>query len=267
MADKKKKTVKVYYDTTTKNVSFLKVHKYLKDLGISNNKFFLKLYDKDLAGVDPYDPTLSLEMKAKILREVRRNFWYLIREVIRIKVPGGIKRYELHRGNLALSFCLSKNINTAIILPRQNYKTVSAVAFYLWLYNFATNNSQMSMANKLTEDAELNIRRLNDMIDELPDYLQLRNPIKDVKNIKKIYSAATKNEVKAMSAANDPVRADACGRGNTMPLQWYDEFAFMRFIDIIYASASPAYSQASLEAKRNGKPYHKLIRTVVNYKY
>lgn len=208
---KQKRTVKVYYHTTTKNVSFLKVHKYLKDLGIKNNKFFLKLYDKDLANVDPYDPNLTLEMKAKVLREVRRNFWYLIREVIRIKVPGGVKYYELHRGNLALSWCLTKNINTAIILPRQNYKTISAVAFYLWLYNFATNNSQMSMSNKLTEDAQLNIRRLNDMIDELPDYLQFRDEINDINNIKRIMSSTTNNEVKAMSSANDPIKADNLG--------------------------------------------------------
>ena len=215
-----KKKIKVYYHTTTQNVSFLKIHMMLKELGIKNNKFFLKLYDKDLVNVDPYDPTLSLEMQTKILREVKRNFWYLIREVIRIKVPGGIKRYELHRGNLALSWCLMKNINTAIILPRQNYKTISAVAFYLWLYNFATSNSQMSFANKLTEDAQLNIKRLKDMIDELPPYLQLKNPVKDISNVKRVFSDNSRNEIKAMSSANDPVKADNLGRGNTMPNQW-----------------------------------------------
>lgn len=231
----KKQKVKVYYHTTTENISFLKIHMMLKELGIKNNKFFLKLYDKDLANVDPYDPNLSLKMQAKIMREVRINFWYFIREVIRIKVPGGIKRYELHRGNLALSWCLTKNINTAIILPRQNYKTISACAFYTWVYNFSTNNSQLAMSNKLTEDAQLNIRRLNDMIEELPHYLQLRDPVNDINNIKRIYSSTTRNEVKAISAANDPVKADNLGRGNTMPMQWYDEFAFARYIDIIYA--------------------------------
>lgn len=231
---KVKKTVKVYYDTSTENISFLKIHKFLKELGIKQNKFFLKIYDKDLVGVDPYDPNLTLEMQAKILREVRINFWYFIREVIRIKVPGGVKRYELHRGNLALSWCLTKNINTAIILPRQNYKTISAVAYYVWMFNFSTNNSQMAMFNKMTADAELNVRRLKNMIDELPHYLKLENP-NDINNVKKIYSCTTENEVLAISSANNPVKADLLGRGNSMPITWYDEFAFMSYIDIIYA--------------------------------
>jgi hypothetical protein len=40
-----------------------------------------------------------------------------------------------------------------------------------------------------------------------------------------------------------------------------DEFAFLKYNDIIYASATPANAQASLEAKNNGKPFHKLITT------
>ena len=50
-------------------------------------------------------------------------------------------------------------------------------------------------------------------------------------------------------------------RGCTQPCQWYDEFAFLKYNDIIFASATPANSQASLEAKRNGKPYHICIST------
>lgn len=41
--------------------------------------------------------------------------------------------------------------------------------------------------------------------------------------------------------------------------------AFLKYNDIIYASATPANSQASLEAKNNGKPYGKLINYVVNH--
>ena len=50
-------------------------------------------------------------------------------------------------------------------------------------------------------------------------------------------------------------------RGCTQPCQWYDEFAFLKYNDIIFASATPANSQASLEARRNGKPYHICIST------
>lgn len=65
----------VYYQMSTSNKSFLEMHYYLKQKGIKNNRFFLVLYDKDLAGIDPYDSTLSTIMKQKILRECMSNFW------------------------------------------------------------------------------------------------------------------------------------------------------------------------------------------------
>lgn len=40
-----------------------------------------------------------------------------------------------------------------------------------------------------------------------------------------------------------------------------DEFAFLKYNDIIFASATPANSQASLEAKANNKPYHIVMST------
>ena len=60
---------KIYYQMSTANKSFINMHYYLKSIGIKNNKFMLSLFDPDLAGVDPYDPSLSLEMKMKIYRE------------------------------------------------------------------------------------------------------------------------------------------------------------------------------------------------------
>ncbi len=64
----------------------------LKRKGIKNYNFFLKLYDEDLlklydedlVGVDPYDEHLTQEYKLKIILECRRNFWYFIREIMRI---------------------------------------------------------------------------------------------------------------------------------------------------------------------------------------
>jgi hypothetical protein len=217
-----KKTVKrkIYYHTTTDNVSFLKLYRILKDLGIKNNKFHLKLYDKDLANVDPHDPNLSVEMKSKVLKEVKQNFWYFIREVVRIPVAGGVKSYELHRGNLALSWCLMNNINTIIELPRQNYKSISAVVVYLWLYNYATINSEMMLMNKRYEDSKMNLRRIKEIREELPEYLQLVDERKDQNNLTYLESALNKNKLVAKPTATDESSADGLGRGCTQPCQW-----------------------------------------------
>ena len=79
----------VYYQLSTNNKSFVLMHQYLKSIGIKNNKFMLALLDKDLAGVDPHDPKLNQFMKQKILRECMANYWYFLREVVRIPDQGG----------------------------------------------------------------------------------------------------------------------------------------------------------------------------------
>lgn len=65
----------VYYQDSTTNQSFMKMHYFLKAKGIKNNKFFLIIYDAGLMGVDPRDPNLSTEMKLRIMRECMVNYW------------------------------------------------------------------------------------------------------------------------------------------------------------------------------------------------
>lgn len=77
-----------YVHLETKNRSFLEMHYYLKNIGIKNNAFMLKLYNTNLIGVDPYDPKLTPYQKAAILKECMDNCWYFIREVVRIPVSG-----------------------------------------------------------------------------------------------------------------------------------------------------------------------------------
>jgi hypothetical protein len=173
-----------------------------------------------LADVDPYDPDLPMQTKAKVLKEVKQNFWYFAREIVRIPVAGGVKNYELHRGNLALSWCLMNNINTIIELPRQNYKTISAAIIYLWLYNFATVNSEMMLMNKRLDDSKMNLRRIKEIREELPEYLQLVDERKDQNNLTYLESGLNKNKLVAKPTATDETAADSLGRGCTQPCQW-----------------------------------------------
>jgi len=105
---------RVYYQMSTTNQSFLDIHYYLRDTAVKNNKFMLILLDPDLAGVNPHDPRLNTLMQQKICRECINNYWYFLREVIRIPDSGGVgggAKYKLSRGNLALNFCMSLNLN------------------------------------------------------------------------------------------------------------------------------------------------------------
>jgi hypothetical protein len=251
---------KGFYQVETNNASFVQMYETLKKIGINNNKFFLRLYDEELKDIeDIYNP--PLEYKARIINEIKRNFWYFIREVVRIPVPGGTKPYELHRGNLALSWCLLKNLDTVLILPRQNYKTISACVFYLWLYLFKTKNSEMAFLNKSSLDSKANLQRVKDIKDLLPDYLQLINTREDEDNKTFMRHHITKNRIVAKPAANSEDGAINIGRGATQPCQWYDEFCFLKWNSKIFGSATPAFSQASREAKNHKKPFHRLITT------
>ena len=153
---------KICYQMSTTNKSFLHMHYLLKSMGIQNNRFFLALLDPDLAGISPFDPNLSFMMKQKVMREVRNNFWYFIREVVRVPapgVPGGVP-FGLHRANLAMYFCMMYNLDVFEEIPRQLGKTIAAVVRYLWIYNFGTSYSEISFLNKKLVDSKLNLSRL-----------------------------------------------------------------------------------------------------------
>jgi hypothetical protein len=251
-------------DYSTKNSSFIKMYKVLKEMGIENNKFFLKLYDPSLMGVDPHDEKkLTKEQKARIIVEISKNKWYYFREVVRIPVPGGKIPYELNRGNLALSWCKSMNLNLILLLPRQNGKTIGAITDDTWTYHFGTENTDILYGNKELKDSTLNLKRFKDIIDSLPQFIKdaILNLGFDTDNQTEKKSHLRNNSLKALSSPRDAASADKLGRGTTTPLIYWDEFAFLKYNDIVYGSASPALSRAQEMAIRMGKPYGKTITT------
>ena len=255
----------MYIDFSTRNKSFLATYWELKKLGIENNKFFLGLKDKKIKGINPLDKNLDDVTKARIIRECVVNPWYFFREVVRIPDQGSTSgsMFKLHRGNLALIFCLLNCISCILELPRQNYKTMSTIAVFLWLYNFGTEGSNFMFMNKAVKDTKLNIKRMKDLYNLLPKWMDIRTD-QDIDNIEFMASEKKQNRVDAIMPANNPDGADKAGRGMTVPLQWFDEFAFTKFNEIIASSSAPAYSRASASAKANGKYYFKLITTTPN---
>ena len=221
----------VYSHLETQNQSFLNMHYYLKDKGIKNNDFFLAILDRGLVGVDPRDSRLNKHMKARILRECMLNYWYFIREVVRVPDQGGAVgsgvRYELTRANLALNFGFVRNWNMFLEIPRQNGKTVSAIIRYLWIFNFGTSNSEFMFINKKHEDSKLNLSRFKELRASLPDYLQMDAAIgPDGKKINVTNTVETlvhplnRNKIKTMASAKNKVAANSLGRGTTVPIVW-----------------------------------------------
>lgn len=262
----------VYIQKETSNQSFLDMRHYLISKGIQNNDFFLALFDVGLAGVDPRDPNLSPAMKGRILRECQINYWYFIREVVRIPDQGGTvgsgKRYKLHRGNLAMNFLFVVNFNVFAEMPRQHGKTTAALVRYLWVYNFGTSNSEIMFNHKDHTGSKRNLKDLKAIRDALPSYLQMSSAVnsegKKLKvpdTIVMIQHPFNNNKITTFPSARTRDAANNLGRGFTMPLQNYDEFAWMPYNKEVYLAAVPAFSTASENAKRNGAPYGILITT------
>ena len=192
--------------------------------------------------------------------------------MVRIPTEGGALgsgiQYELHRGNLAMNYLFVYNINIYTSIARQLYKTTSAVVWYLWVFNFGSTNIKMMFANKKLDDSKRNLQTLKNIREALPDYLRMESLIgPDGKQIKVPNRAETLqnpvnlNLITTLAGARQKQQAEGAGRGATMAIQWYDEFAFLPFNDIVYTAAAPAFSTASRNAKANGSPYGMLITT------
>ena len=237
----------VFYDTETCNLSFLQVAQDLKSLGIKNNMFFLRLYDKGLQGIDPHGAitVMSNELCQRIMAECIRNPWYYLREVCRIPDQGNSKGipYKLNRANLAATWCFVNNIDHYLTIPRQIGKTQSILANLTWAYLFGTTNSSFAFFATSQELASENLERLKMQRELLPPYLRLRQDCvidavlgtkdNEIDNIRKIYNPLTKNTIVTKAKATSKESAVKLGRGNTLPITYMDEAEFISYIDEI----------------------------------
>lgn len=261
-------TRKYYYNVGTKNTSFLKVAKLLKDKNVQNFSFPLMTYDPNLIGVDPWDEVIKEDpqMQIRIAAEIESNVWYFLREVLRVPTPGGSVPFEIHLGNLAMIFCLVNNIDTAIELPRQHYKTYSAVGYYTWLQLFKARNYNMIFMHKSARDTIENLRRLKNLADPsnncLPEWLLfMLNSKLDKDNEGEYNIASNNNLIRCVSPPGDENAAEKAGRGQTVPIAWLDEMAFIKYNDVVYGAMRPALSTAYRFAEANGTPYSMLLTT------
>ena len=218
------------YDLNTKNLSFLRMSKALRNHGVKNNKFMLWLYDDSLSGVDPYSPDLTFDEKARIYAEICKNFWYYLREVCMIPSQGSAEcvHFKLNLGNLAMSYCNINNINSITMLPRQQGKTIAEVSFSNWVHMFATYHTTETYLHKAQDGATDNLKQFKAIKEALPAWLQeLVCSKNDKDNLEEKYFYTRKNQIRALASASTDEAADKMGRGSSTPLVYMDEFAFM----------------------------------------
>ena len=253
-----------FYDTGTKNKTFLQVAKDLKQLGRKNYYFMLEIKDPSLIDVDPYAPNLTHDQVSRILTECTRNLWYYLREVCRIPSQGGVAvPYIANRGNIAQAWCFLHGVDSWLCLPRQQGKTQSCLANIAWAYSFGTSDSNFIFINKDGGNAKENLQRLKDQIDCLPEYMRFEQVFEEdengklkitkaVKNATSMRHPVTKNRIIIKSKATSYESALSLARGLTAPILHFDEPEFTNHIKTIVENSVSTFDTAARNAKKNG---------------
>lgn len=249
-------------DMNTTNKSFLDMHEYLKKKGIKNNAFMLELKNPDLAGVDPHSTRLSLAQKAAILKEVRENYWYFLREVVRIPMVGGYspKEFKLTPLTLAAEFLMTKNKDIYIESPIQSSKNVAVLVRLLFIYNFFDLDSTIIFAENYSEQLLWDVVEYRNA---LPSYLITKSPTKYYNKDKETKKVLRDDRIVTISSMNKSERkllSDLAGI--SAPNIFMDNFAFMEHNKIFYANQMPSYADEAKFADINNKP-HGIIMTSI----
>lgn len=252
----------------TQNTSFLDQHHLLKSKGIKNNAFFLALYDPYLENVDPFDPNLSNEMKARVLSECRNNYWYFLREVVRLPTAGADSIFEINPAFLAFHYLCELNENIYIEVPRQIGKTTSTLVRKLYEYQIKATNSNILLYHIDHEMSKANLNTIKVIRDKLPPYLRLKTKtnsngkiVKSQEKAESLRHAVNGNQIITMPKATSRDKALVMGRGRTCTSIFFDEHAFIQYNDILYDTIRPAFETAANISKLSGNPHGIIITT------
>lgn len=244
-------------DVKTSNKSAVLLAAKLKKKGIKNHAFFLALLDPTLQGVDPYSADLTLDQMRRIGVEVRNNPWYFYREIAKAPARSGSTPdpVEFNRANIALWWSFYNHATFFLTQPRQTGKSFSTDLLMTHLMGFACLNTQI---NLLTKDDRLrseNIIRLKDIYEELPKWLQFKDPKTDSNNTEEITINALGNSYKTLVPQNSEKRALNAGRGVSTGVVHLDEPPFQPHIAVAMPALLAARGAAVDSAIRNKAPY------------
>lgn len=250
----------IHYET--KNTSFIRLAEIYYKLNVKNCAFHLSLLQPELKNIDPHDNNLPLEIKAKVLYECKNNPWYVIREVIKIPVPGSLNPipFKADRMNIALYWLFFNHITTLVVILRQTGKTTSLLTLVTGLLNFWTTNTSINLLTRSEYLKAETLTKLKAFFDELPDYLNFSTK-KDIFNSDEVRLKDFDNSFKGNLSSASPKQAEKVGRGFTSPINIIDEAAFIENISIAMSAMLMSGNAAREYARLNNKPYGTIITT------
>lgn len=251
----------IHYET--KNESFLRLAEIYHRMGVKNCAFHLALLQPELKDVDPFDENLPIEIKAKVLYECKENFWYALREVSRIPVPGSLvpTYFQANRANVSLYWFFFNHVMVLIVILRQTGKTTMLMELVKYLLNFGSTNTFINLLTKSEGLKAETLKKVKDLFDELPDYLNFSTK-KDIFNTDEVrLKEPINNSFKGALSSSSPKQAEKVGRGFTSPINLIDEAAFIDNIAIAMGAMLMSGNAARTAAEKNGKAFGTILAT------
>lgn len=249
-------------DYKTPNRSFYRLSMLYKEMGLKNHLFPLTLFQRELVGVDPFDPNLTHKQKSMILRECIFNPWYYFREVVRLPPNAGVNPipFIANRANISMIWCFFNHIDYLLIQPRQTGKSGSTDTLIQGLMTLWTMNTRLFLVTKDHNLRAANIERLKGLREYLPDYIYYPNKT-DVNNTEMMTVNDRGNRLLTGVSQSSESGAVKLGRGLTTPVLIFDEFAYINHIEISLPAALAAGSAARDQAREEGQPYGSVFLT------
>lgn len=247
-------------DDTTRNTHFLNFAAALEGLGVKHWYLVLALHNRELLGVNPHDPMLTLQQQAMIIEECAENPWYYLRECIRVPADGtdGVP-FKIDRGNFAMFWIFFNNIDSGIEFLRQHGKTIGMCSLMSWLLRFL-EKSRTILVTKGPVLREETITKLKELRNGLPKYLWPIHP-DDPDNKESFACLAMGNKLITAIGQNDEQSANGVGRGLTAGRLFSDEGPFTNNIHIILPAALASGTAARNINEENGVPYGNVFAT------
>lgn len=248
------------YNLNTANQSFLKLAYTHQMLGVKHWYNSLVLHDLKLIGINPRDEGLDFETKARVTYEMLTNPWFFYREVGRVPQDGGDHtEFGIHRGSFTLIWVFFNNIDVALLLIRQQGKTVVLAESIMYLKRILRNSRTILLTRGSDLRAET-ISKMKVMRDALPKYLW-QHSRDDADNTEAFTYNARNNRLITCIAQNSAEAALNAGRGLTTARLLSDETAFTKFIRIMLPAALGAATTARNIAEQEGIPYGNMFTT------
>ena len=254
------------YDLNTENESFIKLAYTHKLLGVKNWYMVLALYRPELSGLfvrhdytGESPSTLTVEQKALSNLESSENVWYWFREVAYVPQEGDDPTiFLINRGTFSLIWSYFNNVDIALLMIRQQGKSVVLYMLMLYLSTYARNLTMILITKDggLRAETMVRMRRARDA---MPRWTYVLDG--DSENEYMFTYNKRNNKVLTVIPPTDKKAANNRGRGNTAGTFGADEIALTRYIELMLPAALAAGTKVRLNMAKAGLPHGNMFVT------